>query len=45
MLSIDPGFRIANETEAALMRDDVLADVLEEAYQVENPEAMYRSIG
>ncbi|WP_111439012.1 helicase-exonuclease AddAB subunit AddA [Psychrobacillus insolitus] len=42
MLSIDPGFRIANETEAALMRDDVLADVLEEAYQVENPEAMYR---
>lgn len=42
MLSIDPGFRIANETEAALMRDDILAEVLEEAYHRENPEAMYR---
>ena len=42
MLTIDPGFRIANETEAALMRDDILAEVLEEAYQMENPEAMYR---
>ncbi|TQR20275.1 helicase-exonuclease AddAB subunit AddA [Psychrobacillus vulpis] len=42
MLSIDPGFRIANETEAALMRDDILAEVLEEAYQEENPEPMYR---
>lgn len=42
MLTIDPGFRIANETEAALMRDDILAEVLEEAYRVENPEAMYR---
>ncbi len=41
MLSIDPGFRIADETEAALMRDDVLADILEEAYQLENPEPMY----
>ncbi|WP_391209776.1 helicase-exonuclease AddAB subunit AddA [Psychrobacillus sp. L4] len=42
MLTIDPGFRIANETEAALMRDDILAEVLEEAYHVENPEPMYR---
>ncbi|WP_313892689.1 helicase-exonuclease AddAB subunit AddA [Psychrobacillus sp.] len=42
MLSIDPGFRIANETEAALMRDDILADVLEEAYRSDSPEAMYR---
>lgn len=42
MLDIDPGFRIANETEAALMRDDILAEVLEEAYHVDNPEAMYR---
>ncbi len=41
MLSIDPGFRIADETEAALMRDDVLADILEEAYQLDNPEPMY----
>lgn len=42
MLTIDPGFRIANEAEAALIRDDILAEVLEEAYEVENPEAMYR---
>ncbi|WP_144509517.1 helicase-exonuclease AddAB subunit AddA [Bacillus sp. FJAT-22090] len=42
MLTIDPGFRIANETEAALIRDDILAEVLEEAYKTENPEAMYR---
>ncbi|MER2169729.1 MAG: UvrD-helicase domain-containing protein, partial [Psychrobacillus psychrodurans] len=42
MLTIDPGFRIANETEAAIMRDDMLAEVLEEAYHVDNPEAMYR---
>ncbi|MEK4522871.1 helicase-exonuclease AddAB subunit AddA [Psychrobacillus sp. FSL W7-1493] len=41
MLTIDPGFRIADDTEAALLRDDVLADILEEAYQTENPEAMY----
>ncbi|QFG01109.1 helicase-exonuclease AddAB subunit AddA [Psychrobacillus glaciei] len=42
MLTIDPGFRIANETEAALMRDDILAEVLEEAYHVDDPEPMYR---
>ncbi|WP_411747942.1 helicase-exonuclease AddAB subunit AddA [Psychrobacillus psychrotolerans] len=42
MLTIDPGFRIANETEAAIMRDDMLAEVLEEAYHVDNPEPMYR---
>ncbi|MEK4244791.1 helicase-exonuclease AddAB subunit AddA [Psychrobacillus sp. FSL K6-2684] len=41
MLTIDPGFRIADDTEAALMRDDVLAEILEEAYQTDNPEAMY----
>ena len=42
MLTIDPGFRIANETEAAIMRDDMLAEVLEEAYHLDDPEAMYR---
>ncbi|KGR90552.1 ATP-dependent helicase [Ureibacillus massiliensis 4400831 = CIP 108448 = CCUG 49529] len=32
LLDIDPGFRIANEGESSLLRDDVLAEVLEEAY-------------
>ncbi|MFD1926919.1 helicase-exonuclease AddAB subunit AddA [Sporosarcina siberiensis] len=42
LLDIDPGFRIADSTEAALLRDDAIGDVLEEAYGAENPEAMYR---
>lgn len=42
LLEIDPGFRIANETEAALLRDDVLEAVLEEAYQGEGADAVYR---
>ena len=47
LLEIDPGFRIANEAEVALLRDDVLADVLEAAYDTEDEEkaqAMYRLI-
>ncbi|MFY3791514.1 helicase-exonuclease AddAB subunit AddA [Ureibacillus sp. MALMAid1270] len=32
LLEIDPGFRIANEGESSLLKDDVLAQVLEEAY-------------
>ncbi len=42
LLDIDPGFRIADSTEAALLRDDTIGEVLEEAYSMENPEAMYR---
>ncbi|WP_318615751.1 helicase-exonuclease AddAB subunit AddA [Sporosarcina sp. YIM B06819] len=42
LLDIDPGFRIADSTEAALLRDDTIGDVLEEAYGAENPDAMYR---
>jgi len=42
LLDIDPGFRIADSTEAALLRDDTIGDVLEEAYGADNPEAMYR---
>lgn len=42
VLNIDPGFRIADPTEAALLRDDTIAEVLEEAYAAPNPEAMYR---
>lgn len=36
MLDLDPGFRIANDGEAALLRDDVLAEVLELAYDEDN---------
>lgn len=42
LLDIDPGFRIADPTEAALLRDDTIADVLEDAYSAEDPEAVYR---
>lgn len=42
LLNIDPGFRIANENEAALLKDDTMAEVLEAAYAVADPSAMYR---
>ncbi|TAA73194.1 helicase-exonuclease AddAB subunit AddA [Planococcus salinarum] len=42
LIEIDPGFRIAGETEAALLRDDVLEAVLETAYEGEHAEAVYR---
>ncbi|MEX2461747.1 MAG: helicase-exonuclease AddAB subunit AddA [Paenibacillaceae bacterium] len=32
MVQLDPGFRIANETEAALLRHDQLQELLEECY-------------
>ncbi|MEO4054233.1 helicase-exonuclease AddAB subunit AddA [Solibacillus sp. CAU 1738] len=35
MIDLDPGFRIASQDEAALLRDDVLATVLEKAYSEE----------
>ncbi|MBS4032407.1 MAG: helicase-exonuclease AddAB subunit AddA [Clostridiales bacterium] len=33
LLDLDPGFRIADELEATLLQQSVLADVLEEAFQ------------
>ena len=33
---------LADSTEAALLRDDTIGEVLEEAYSADNPEAMYR---
>lgn len=47
MLDIDPGFRIANEAEVALLRDDILAEVLEDAYDFEDEaqvQAIYRLV-
>lgn len=42
VLDIDPGFRIADPTEAAVLRDDTIALVLEDAYGQPDPEAIYR---
>lgn len=42
LLEIDPGFRIAGDTEAALLRDDVLEAVLEDAYEGTGAGAVYR---
>ena len=44
VLDLDPGFRLASEAEAALIRDDVLAAVLETAYKADNPEDIYRLV-
>lgn len=44
LLDIDPGFRIADDTEAALLKDDILAEVLEAAYDSENAEDIYRLV-
>ncbi|MEG0381550.1 MAG: UvrD-helicase domain-containing protein, partial [Kurthia sp.] len=41
---MDPGFRIANDTEAALLRDDMMAEVLEEAYGGNEKAKVYRLI-
>ena len=42
LLDIDPGFRIGDSTEVALLRDDTISEVLEDAYSSENPESIYR---
>ncbi|MDD9147308.1 helicase-exonuclease AddAB subunit AddA [Sporolactobacillus sp. CQH2019] len=40
-LDLDPGFRLLDETEAALLREEVLDDVLEKRYASDDP-AFYR---
>ncbi|WP_153732009.1 helicase-exonuclease AddAB subunit AddA [Sporosarcina obsidiansis] len=42
VLDIDPGFRIADPTEAAILRDDTIAIILEDTYSKPNPEEIYR---
>lgn len=44
MIDIDPAFRIADDTEAMLIRDEVLEDLLEEEYGKENNESFYRLV-
>ncbi|MRX73527.1 AAA family ATPase [Bacillus lacus] len=40
-IDIDPGFRIADETEGALLIDEVLNDLFEEEYGMENNEPFF----
>lgn len=42
LIDIDPGFRIASEGEISLLRDDVLKEVLEEAYSAEDEKEVNR---
>ncbi|CAG7634491.1 helicase-exonuclease AddAB subunit AddA [Paenibacillus allorhizosphaerae] len=43
LIGLDPGFRIANETESALMRQDLLEELLEERYgAAEEGDAFWR---
>lgn len=47
-IDLDPGFRIASQDEIALLRDDVLAQVLEDAYRADaldfTQDEMYRLV-
>ncbi|OLN23823.1 helicase-exonuclease AddAB subunit AddA [Domibacillus antri] len=44
MIDIDPSFRIADDTEAVLIRDEVLEELLEEEYGKEKNESFYRLV-
>ncbi|KZZ84558.1 helicase-exonuclease AddAB subunit AddA [Bacillus sp. SJS] len=41
MIDLDPGFRIADQTEGALLMDEVLDDLFEEEYGKENNESFF----
>ncbi len=44
LIDIDPGFRIANETEGDLLRDEVLDELFEEEYGKENNQAFFKLV-
>jgi ATP-dependent helicase/nuclease subunit A len=44
LIDIDPSFRIANETEIQLLRDEVLDNLFEDEYGQENNEAFYQLV-
>ena len=44
LIDMDPSFRIADETEAQLMRDEVLEELFEEEYGKANNEAFFRLV-
>ncbi|MBP1915700.1 helicase-exonuclease AddAB subunit AddA [Lederbergia galactosidilytica] len=44
LVDIDPGFRIADQTEADLLRDEVLDEVFEYEYGLEENESFFRLV-
>ncbi|MBS4210668.1 helicase-exonuclease AddAB subunit AddA [Bacillus sp. FJAT-50079] len=44
LIDIDPGFRIADQTEADLLRDEVLNDLFEEEYGKEKNDRFYQLV-
>ncbi|UTE79087.1 helicase-exonuclease AddAB subunit AddA [Rossellomorea sp. KS-H15a] len=44
LIDIDPGFRIADETEGDLLRDEVLDDLFEEEYGKEDNQDFFRLV-
>ena len=44
LIDIDPGFRIADQTEADLLRDEVLDELFEDEYGKEDNEPFYRVV-
>lgn len=44
LVDVDPGFRIADQTEADLLRDEVLDDLFEEEYGKENNERFFQLV-
>lgn len=44
LIDIDPGFRIADDTEAELLRDEVLDDLFEAEYAKEGNDLFYRTV-
>ncbi|WP_421385402.1 helicase-exonuclease AddAB subunit AddA [Bacillus salacetis] len=44
MIDIDPGFRILDDTEGELLRDEVLDELFEEEYGKENNEPFYKLV-
>lgn len=44
MIDIDPGFRIANQTEIELLKEEVLDDILEEEYGLEGNEIFFEVV-
>lgn len=43
-IDIDPGFRIADDTEAVLLREEVMDDLFEVEYGLENNEAFFKLV-
>jgi len=44
LIGLDPGFRMANDTEASLLRMDTLDELFEELYEAEGPEGALASL-